>query len=151
MEVTLKSPAETEQLGLILGQKLAPGALVLLKGELGAGKTTLARGLARGMGVTEPVTSPTFSLLHCYTGRFPVYHLDAYRLEDFREARAAGLEEALNDLEGVALLEWGERILELLPGDYLEVELVKLKEENRRLARVTARGSFPAPERLVDK
>jgi tRNA threonylcarbamoyladenosine biosynthesis protein TsaE len=99
------SPAETEALGERLAEELAPGDVVLVSGELGAGKTTLIRGAARALGVTEPVTSPTFTIGQTYAGRVPVSHLDLYRLADLGQEDPALLEDYLTP-EAVAFIEW---------------------------------------------
>ncbi|MDR3356786.1 MAG: tRNA (adenosine(37)-N6)-threonylcarbamoyltransferase complex ATPase subunit type 1 TsaE [Spirochaetaceae bacterium] len=117
-----KSYEETFDFGMVLGRALKPGDVVALDGELGAGKTCLCAGICRALGVTEPVTSPTYTIVHEYEGRVPVYHIDAYRIsgaEDF-EASCGG--EILYG-EGVCLVEWGGRIAECLPADTIYVEI----------------------------
>lgn len=109
-------------------------------GDLGAGKTTFARGVARGLGVTAPVTSPTFVLQHIYPGRLTMYHFDAYRLNAARDLEELGWEECD---DGVVLLEWSERVREALPEERLEVHLSPLT----RLAELEAFG--PRAEGLL--
>jgi tRNA threonylcarbamoyladenosine biosynthesis protein TsaE len=99
------SAAETEAIGERLAAELGPGDVVLVSGELGAGKTTLIRGACRALGVSEPVTSPTFTIGHTYSGRVPVSHLDLYRLADLGQEDPALLEDYLTP-EAVALIEW---------------------------------------------
>ena len=134
--ITTHSPAETEALGMALGQALQPGDVVALSGDLGAGKTCLARGAARGLGVTEPVTSPTFILIAEYRAAagFPIYHADTYRLEaaPAAAAQAIGLDELLAG-DGVALVEWAERVAALLPADHLQVALTILDDTARQI------------------
>ncbi|MBE2234926.1 MAG: tRNA (adenosine(37)-N6)-threonylcarbamoyltransferase complex ATPase subunit type 1 TsaE [Anaerolinea sp.] len=128
------SEAETEALGAALGRLLQAGDALALVGDLGAGKTCLARGVAAGLGVREPVTSPTFILVAEYaTARgFPLYHADCYRLEQAAsEALSIGLDELLLD-DGVAIVEWAERIEPLLPPDHLRITLTAL-DDSRRL------------------
>lgn len=120
--LTTASPEETEALGRCLGKRLGRGDVVALYGELGVGKTTLIRGICRELGVEEPVTSPTFVLLHIYSGRLPVYHFDAYRLAGPGDLWEIGAEEYLGG-EGVALVEWAERAQDLLPPAHLPVRL----------------------------
>jgi tRNA threonylcarbamoyladenosine biosynthesis protein TsaE len=132
---TTHSETETEALGAALGRLLQPGDVLALVGELGAGKTCLARGVALGLGIAEPVTSPTFILVAEYaTARgFPLYHADCYRLEKAAaEAQAIGLDELLLD-DGVAIVEWAERIEPLLPPDYLRITLAVLDDTRREL------------------
>ena len=104
------SPAETESLGESFGSAAKHGLVIALSGELGAGKTQLVKGLARGLGITVRVHSPTFTLVNEYAGgRLRLFHLDLYRLEALQQIRAAGLEEYLQP-DGVAVIEWAERL-----------------------------------------
>jgi len=103
------SPAETESLGEIWGRAAKNGLVIGLSGDLGAGKTQLVKGLARGLGVTTRVHSPTFTIVNIYTGgRLNLFHLDLYRLETKEQVLSAGLEEYLTP-DGVAVIEWAER------------------------------------------
>ncbi len=117
-----------------LAAVLMPGDVVFLCGELGAGKTTFTQHLARALGVGEEeyVSSPSFALLHEYHGRFPVYHLDLYRLGCEEEVEDAGLLEAL-DRQGVAIIEWPDRLGTLAPADRLEIQLTILPDDRRAL------------------
>jgi len=101
-------------------------------GELGAGKTCFLQGVARGLGVTEPATSPTFVLVNHYQGRLPVYHLDAYRAESLTEILDLGVEEMLWG-DGVTVVEWGEKLLSLLPSRTIVVRISGLGEEPREI------------------
>ena len=103
------SPEETASFGATMADQAQRGWVVALIGDLGAGKTQFAKGFARGLGVQEPILSPTFALLHIYTsGRLPLYHIDFYRLDHSEQIRAAGLEEYFAP-DGVALIEWWDR------------------------------------------
>jgi tRNA threonylcarbamoyladenosine biosynthesis protein TsaE len=119
--------------GSRLARELTVPSVVLLRGSLGAGKTTLARGLAVGLGLADPsvVTSPSFTLVNVYSGSCPIYHVDLYRIEKARELDSLGLEEFLGR-EGVTLVEWAER---LAPGvdAALEIELEDAGGDHRRL------------------
>ncbi len=140
MKLTSNSPAETILIGRALGRLLPPGSVVCVQGGLGAGKTHLAKGVALGLGVTEHVTSPTFTLINEYEGRLPLYHVDVYRLDDDREAYELGLEEYL-DGQGVTIIEWPERVLGLLPDEYLTVVIdYPETDEQARKLEFTARG-----------
>jgi len=106
-EVT-SSPAETERAGMLLGERLRQGDVVLLTGELGAGKTTFVRGVAQGAGSMAHVASPTFQLVRIYPGRLQLAHVDLYRVEKSSELRDLGLDEL--SAEGAVVVEWGERL-----------------------------------------
>jgi tRNA threonylcarbamoyladenosine biosynthesis protein TsaE len=131
---TLRShdPAETQAIGERLGARLGPGAVVACTGELGAGKTCFLQGLARGLGVTTGVTSPTFVLINQYRGRLPVYHLDAYRTGSLTELVDLGLEEMLHG-DGVTVIEWADKLLPLLPAATIRVHLDGLGDEPREI------------------
>jgi tRNA threonylcarbamoyladenosine biosynthesis protein TsaE len=137
--LTLETADEeaTRAFGERLGRRLAPGDVVCLAGELGAGKTTLAQGIAAGLGVAEPVSSPTFALVQEYAGQAPVYHLDLYRLGSLDELIDLGFPE-LWHAGGVILIEWPERIAPALPPDRLEIHLATVSA-GRRLT-LTAHG-----------
>lgn len=107
---TSKSPDETIVLGEQWGREAQPGWVLALTGDLGAGKTHLVKGIARGLGIAERVQSPTFALVHEYAGgRLPLFHLDLYRLDSPAQITGAGLEEFLEPRHGIAVVEWGER------------------------------------------
>lgn len=134
MRVT--SAAALQALGERVGRALFPGAVVLLRGGLGAGKTTFAQGVARGAGVVGPVQSPTYALVHEYPGaHVPLRHADVYRLEAEAELVSAGLAERVGE-DGAWLVEWADRFPDAWPPGRLEVELVP-HPEGREL-RVTA-------------
>lgn len=121
--VTVHSPRQTERLGERLGRIVEPGAVITLDGDLGAGKTTFVRGLARGMGLAEEVvTSPTFTLIHEYEGDVPLYHCDAYRLDVPEEFFGLGIEEYLSG-DGVCVIEWGSKVESELPPERLQIVL----------------------------
>jgi len=126
--------ADTERFGAALGAALRPGDVVGLRGDLGAGKTTLAGAVARALGVPrdEAVTSPTFTLINEHTGRLPIYHMDLYRLGDPSELYDLGLWEYY-DGDGVCLVEWCDRFDDLWPDQALVVTLELLDGERRRV------------------
>jgi tRNA threonylcarbamoyladenosine biosynthesis protein TsaE len=118
-----QSAAETEAVGARLAERLAPGDVVIVSGEVGAGKTTLIRGAARALGVVEPVTSPTFTIGQRYAGgRLPISHLDLYRLEDMEGEDPALLDDYLGG-DGVAFVEWPDAGAGMLPPPRIAVEL----------------------------
>lgn len=121
-------------LGERLGRELEPGDVVALYGELGSGKTTLTKGLARGLGVPTEVFSPTFTLIHEHPGgRIPLYHVDLYRLEDEEEVWNLGIEDYLYG-NGVTIIEWAERMPSLLPEVRLDLKLVVTGDEEREIS-----------------
>lgn len=122
IEVATASPDETGELAACVAATTEPGDLILLVGELGAGKTAFAKAFGQALGVTEPMTSPTFTLAREYQGRLRLFHLDVYRLEHLSEAMDLDLPDLL-DSEGVVLIEWGDTLAPVLPADFLEISL----------------------------
>jgi tRNA threonylcarbamoyladenosine biosynthesis protein TsaE len=127
--IVTTSPEETRILGASLAPMLLPGDVISLSGDLGAGKTVFVQGLASAMGVAGRVTSPSYTIVHQYAGRFPIVHVDVYRLNSFQEVLDLGFEELL-DPEAVMLVEWGEAVAPLLPRRHLEVEIRRLDADD---------------------
>jgi len=132
MKRVSRSAEETQALGERLGSRLGRGDVVACVGALGAGKTCFLQGLARGLGVTADVTSPTFVLVNQYTGRVPVFHVDAYRTGSLTELVDLGLEEMLHG-EGVTIVEWADKLLPLLPPRTVTVTITGLGDETREI------------------
>jgi len=127
------SVGETVGFGERLAAELHSGDVLALSGELGSGKTALVKGIARGLGIAQDVTSPTFTLVHEYAGgRLPLFHLDLYRLDSVGQALAIGVEDYLNG-SGVAVIEWAEKIAPLLPEHARRIRLESLGENVRRI------------------
>ena len=128
------SPQETYNVGKLLGENLQPGDLVALCGELGAGKTCLTQGIASGLGVSEEylVTSPTFTIINEYPGRLTLYHLDLYRLSGVQDLDEIGYEDCFTD-SGVVVMEWAEKVKEVLPGNTLFIFLTYIDESKREI------------------
>jgi tRNA threonylcarbamoyladenosine biosynthesis protein TsaE len=128
-----RSEAETIALGERLARDLPPRGVVLLIGNLGAGKTTLAKGIVNGLGVAaaDEVSSPTFTLIHEY-GEGRVYHVDLYRLDEPRQVATLGLDEIF-ERDGLVLIEWGERFPRLLPAERTEIRIRPLADEEREI------------------
>jgi len=138
--LTTKGAGETEAVGEAIGSQLRVGDLVVLTGDLGAGKTTFAKGLARGLGVTQKVTSPTFTIVQEYDGRVPVAHVDVYRLDRIQELHDFGFEELLESR--VTIVEWGEAIALVLPRERVDVRLtLHDDDDDRRVIEVVASGA----------
>ena len=125
MEYCSNSERDTEELGRRLGKRVAPGTVIAYTGDLGAGKTAFTRGLARGLGVADRVTSPTFTIVQEYDGgRLPLYHFDVYRIGDVSEMDEVGYEDYFYG-GGVTLIEWSSLISEILPPHVTEVTIEK--------------------------
>ena len=131
--VITEGPEETVRLGEELAHMLRPGDVVALVGELGSGKTTLVKGIAQGLFVKEPVISPSFLLARSYRGRMPLHHLDAYRVNSPEELVEVGLLELLPPEEGITVVEWADRVAELIPPGSLWIHLEHLDGDRRKL------------------
>lgn len=134
-----RSAGATRALAAALAELARPGDVILLAGDLGAGKTAFVQGFGSALGVTEPITSPTFTLVHQYRGRLELNHLDVYRLEQLSEVLDIGLPELLDE-GGVTLIEWGDAIIPALPADYLQVRLHFGDGDDDRRLELTAVG-----------
>lgn len=133
MRITTRSDEETRRFGECLGRLLRAGDVVGLSGDLGAGKTTLSQGIGTGLGVDEPVSSPTFALVHEYAGRLPVWHLDTYRVGSLDELIDLSWDDLLAG-GGVILVEWPQRIEAALPAERLDIALRYVAEDVREMA-----------------
>ena len=142
MVIETNSPEETFELGRRMGEAAYPGQIICLNGDLGVGKTVFTQGFAAGLGIEGPVNSPTFTILQLYEeGRIPLYHFDVYRIGDVSEMDEIGYEDCFFG-EGVSLIEWPERIEEILPGKLTWVDIEKDLERgfDYRRIRVEERG-----------
>ncbi|MDP2659952.1 MAG: tRNA (adenosine(37)-N6)-threonylcarbamoyltransferase complex ATPase subunit type 1 TsaE [Dehalococcoidia bacterium] len=146
LDLVSHSPRQTQALGAFLGRLAKAGDVFLLVGALGAGKTCLAQGLARGLEVPENVTSPTFTLIREYRGRLPLYHVDCYRIDSVQETDELGLEDYLGG-QGLCVVEWADKVMEVLPSERLLVHIDYAGDRDRRL-RLEAQGT--RYERLID-
>jgi tRNA threonylcarbamoyladenosine biosynthesis protein TsaE len=137
LRVETSGPEETRKLGALLAGQLPRRGVVLLIGDLGAGKTTLAKGIIEAIGVAsaDEVTSPTYTIIHEYGEPTRVYHVDLYRLDSEEEVVALGFEELL-ERDALVLIEWGERFPQLLPDERIEITLTA-DEEDRRVVVVS--------------
>ena len=132
MEFITNSPQETEALGQKLGQMLPAGTVIAYRGDLGAGKTAFTRGLARGLGIQDPVTSPTYTIVNEYLGgRIPLFHFDMYRLHSADDLFDIGWDDYL-ERQGICAVEWSENVAEALE-DPLTVTICKTGEESRKI------------------
>ena len=143
MTIISRSPEHTHRLGEALGKRLRPGDVLLLRGDLGAGKSALARGIARGMKVEGPLPSPSFPILLAHEGGCcPLYHMDLYRLEDVEEAYTIGLADYLGG-DGVAVVEWPARAMDMMPARHLEIEIAFGDTDEERILIFTLSGGMP--------
>ncbi len=127
-----KNGKETLKLGVKIGKLLRPGAVVALTGELGAGKTLLTKGIVKGAGLKAYVKSPTYVLLHIYRGKIPVYHYDCYRLKGPADMEKIGYEEYFYG-KGITIIEWAERVSEIIPATAVKVAFKILRGDNREI------------------
>ena len=132
MEFITNSPAQTEDIGIKLAEQLKPGAVIAYRGDLGAGKTAFTRGLARGLGIQDPVTSPTYTIVNEYLGgRLPLFHFDMYRLHSADDLFDIGWDDYL-ERGGVCAVEWSENVEDALE-DPITVTIEKLGEDSRKI------------------
>lgn len=143
-EFISKSKEETQKLGAFIAKEFLPGDVVLLKGDLGAGKTTLTGGVAKALDIKDDVISPTFNIMKCYfKGKLPLYHIDAYRLEN--QNIELGLDEYIEG-DGVCFIEWPQYIGPLLPDETLSITLKNIGGDNRS---ITLEGNTPHFEQII--
>lgn len=143
-EFISKSKEETQKLGAFIAKDFLPGDVVLLKGDLGAGKTTLTGGVAKALDIKDDVISPTFNIMKCYfKGKLPLYHIDAYRLEN--QNIELGLDEYIEG-DGVCFIEWPQYIETLLPDETLSITLKNIGGDNRS---ITLEGNTPHFEQII--
>lgn len=133
-KVITKNAQETQDVARQFAQNLVGGEIILLKGDLGAGKTHFAKGLAEGLGVDELVTSPTFALHNSYTGRLIFNHFDFYRVDNSEEVEMLGLNEFFGQNDCVCAIEWSENIADLLPKNVIAVTIEKLDDNTRSIS-----------------
>jgi len=132
MRIITKSEEETLRVGLRVGERLKMGDVINLNGELGAGKTHITKGIAKGLGVDDYITSPTFIIVNQYEGRIPLYHFDVYRINDIDEMHEIGFEEYLYG-NGVCIVEWGSMVEELLPDSAIRIDINKIDDNTREI------------------
>ncbi|CUX41303.1 tRNA (adenosine(37)-N6)-threonylcarbamoyltransferase complex ATPase subunit type 1 TsaE [Clostridium sp. C105KSO13] len=137
MVLETRSPEQTFQIGKALGEKAKSGQVYTLNGDLGVGKTLFTKGFAAGLGIEEPVSSPTFTIVQIYDeGRLPFYHFDVYRIGDVEEMDEVGYEDYILG-EGVSLIEWADLIEEILPDKRTEITIEKDLEQGFEYRRIT--------------
>ena len=150
MTIRTDSPDATRAVAAALGELLVAGDVILLVGDLGAGKTAFAQGLARGLGIDEPVTSPTFTIVQEYAGRLPLAHVDVYRLDRVQDLYDLGFDE-LVDGNGVTVVEWGDLVEQSVPADHLVVRIDPGPADSERVLDLSYNGpSWRARKNAVE-
>lgn len=145
LEFKINNAKETEDLGILLGKKLKGGEVIAMSGDLGAGKTTMTKSIAKGLEINDHITSPTFTIVNEYEGRVKLYHFDVYRIGDIEEMYDLGFEEYIYS-NAVSIIEWANLIEEILPKDKINIDIISLDEEKRK---VTISGEGEKFESLV--
>ncbi len=133
------SEQETNKIGQAIAEKLKKGDVICLTGDLGTGKTTLSKAIAKGLGIRETVTSPTYTIVHEYEGEIPFFHFDVYRIDDINEMYEIGFEEYLAG-DGICLIEWAERITDILPEDCIWIYMDYGQKIEDRILRINKPG-----------
>ena len=140
MVIETFSPEETEELGIHFGKEAKPGTVCTLIGDLGVGKTVFTQGFAKGLGIEEPVNSPTFTIIQEYhEGRLPLYHFDVYRIEEPEEMEEIGYEEYFYG-QGVCLVEWASLVEEIIPPEAVWITIEKDLDKGFDYRKITVRG-----------
>ncbi|MDO5708158.1 MAG: tRNA (adenosine(37)-N6)-threonylcarbamoyltransferase complex ATPase subunit type 1 TsaE [Andreesenia angusta] len=139
IEIESHSPEDTYELGIKLGENLKPGDIICLNGDLGAGKTTMTKGIAKGLKIDDNITSPSFTIVNEYYGDTDFYHFDAYRIDDIEEMYDLGYEEYFFS-DGISIIEWSNMIEEILPKERLVLNIKYSKEEDKRIIEIEAYG-----------
>lgn len=150
MEFWSSSPEDTENIGELLGTIAEKGYIICLEGELGAGKTEFAKGVARGLGVDDYITSPTFTIINEYAGRLPLYHFDVYRINDVDEMYEIGCDEYFFG-DGVCLIEWANIIKSIIPKENITVRIHKDMKEGMNFRKITVEANGERYETVFRK
>ena len=132
LEFTTKTSEETIELGFKIGKKLKKGNIIAMQGTLAAGKTTITKGIAKALEITDTITSPTFCLISEYYGKMPLYHMDVYRLEGSEDFENLGTEDMLYG-DGVCIIEWSEKIMESLPKETIIINIQPKDDGSRKI------------------
>lgn len=138
MQFVSNSPEDTRAFAADMAKRLSAGDVLCLYGDLGAGKTAFVQGLAKGLGIDEPITSPTFTIVNEYEGRLPLYHFDVYRIADSDEMYEVGFDEYVYG-EGVSVIEWPQLIADILPERRFNIEIKKDLEKGENYREITVR------------
>ena len=134
MQITTKNSEETIRLGEKIGEKASSGMIIALYGDLGAGKTTLVQGIAKGLGINDYVTSPSFIIISEYKGRIDLTHIDLYRLDDKLQIEDIGIDDQFMKDNNVCVIEWAEKLGDLLPKGAVKINIDNLSENERKIS-----------------
>ena len=135
------SPKETENLARVIAKELRSGDVICLRGDLGAGKTAFVQGLVKALGVEDPISSPTFTIINCYNGNMPIYHFDVYRIDDCDEMYEIGYEEYVYG-DGISVIEWPDKIKEILPEKRYDITISKDYEKHENFRYIEIEKTF---------
>lgn len=135
------SPKETENIAGAIAKELKPGDVLCLTGDLGAGKTAFVQGLVKALGVKDPISSPTFTIVNCYNGNIPVYHFDVYRIDDCDEMYEIGYEEYVYG-DGITVIEWPDKIKEILPEKRYDITISRDYEKHDSFRYIEVEKTF---------
>jgi tRNA threonylcarbamoyladenosine biosynthesis protein TsaE len=149
LKVITKNTEETYKLGIDISRMLKVGDVINLNGDLGAGKTYFTKGIAKGLGIDDYITSPTFTIVNEYEGRIPLYHFDVYRINDIREMYETGFDEYIYG-HGISVIEWGDIISDIIPDYAIKINIRRL-DENTREIEIDDKGRFKGFEKSIDK
>ncbi len=136
--ITTKNTEETAKIGEILAREMKTGQVICLQGDLGGGKTTFTKGFAKGLGIKQNITSPTFVLMKEYLVNtqniYKFYHLDCYRIKDSKDVAELGLTDIMNNLNNIVIIEWAEKIADILPKNCLHIQFEFVDENTRKIS-----------------
>ncbi|KUO50025.1 MAG: hypothetical protein APF76_06050 [Desulfitibacter sp. BRH_c19] len=150
IKIHVNNEKETMKLGQVIGNYIVPGMVICLQGDLGTGKTTLTKGIVKGFGINDSVTSPTFTIINQYEGKNNLYHIDTYRIESSEEMIDLGVEDYLPANDGVTVVEWPELIENLLPKDRIILSFFA-KGDNQRDISIYIKGDNPDYEKFLQE
>lgn len=133
MKLITKSIEETQVIAKLIAPKLKGGDILLLRGDLGAGKTTLTKALCEALGVEQQVTSPTFTIVNEYDGKFKINHFDMYRVNSIMEAMEFGFDEMIMDCGSINIIEWPDVVMDILPNELIEIDIKRVDDSSREI------------------
>jgi len=133
MKVIANSIEQTQEIARLIAPKLVGGDILLLRGDLGAGKTTFTKALCEALGVSDMVTSPTFTIVNEYDGKYKINHFDMYRIDSIMEAMEFGFDEMIGDVNSINIIEWPDVVMDILPSDVKTIEIRRVDDNTREI------------------